>query len=116
MYVSTKGPGIKTTILALYIFAVYVLTVTTMKNRPDMVEAPRHSSKSSSASDDILETVQRSLCRNALIVHPTNVILAILGNGITETRAQAVQIVREARERRQSGAVRQVRASHEDST
>ena len=42
VYMSTKRPGIKTTILALYILAVYVLTVITMKNRPDMVEAQRH--------------------------------------------------------------------------
>ena len=119
VYMSTRRPDIKMTTLALYIVAVYVPTVINIKYRPDMIEAPRHlfeelERQRRHLDGRNLETVQRSLCGNALMAHPENVVLAMLGDDSTEIRTRAVQIVRDARERRQPGAVRQFRVSHAD--
>ena len=94
---------------------MYLPTVLAIKHKPDVVEAPRHlfdelqRQRQHMSGPDLL-TVQNSLCRNALMAHPENVALSMLGDERREVRARAVQMVREARARRQSGGpVRQFR-------
>ncbi|KAF0294694.1 hypothetical protein FJT64_007668 [Amphibalanus amphitrite] len=102
------------TTLALYIVAVYLPTVLAIKHKPDLVEAPRHlfdqlQRQRQHMGGPDLQTVQGSLCGNALMAHPENVVLGMLGDERRDVRARAVQMVREARARRQPGPVRQFR-------
>ena len=67
------------TTFALYIVAVYVPTVIAIKHMPYLVEAPRHlfnelrRQRQHMIGPD-LQTVQKSLCGNALMAHPENVV------------------------------------------
>ena len=106
-----QSPSRELTTLALYIVAVYVPTVMAIKFRPDLVEAPRHlfdelqrQHRHMSGTD--LVTVRQRLCGNALMAHPENVAMAMLGDERPEVRARAVQMVREARGRRRPEPVR----------
>ena len=105
VYMAQQSPSRELTTLALYIVAVYVPTVMAIKFRPDLVEAPRHlfdelqrQHRHMSGTD--LGTVRQRLCGNALMAHPENVAMAMLGDERPEVRARAVQMVREARGRR----------------
>ena len=114
VYISQPSPSDELVTLALYIVAVYVPTVMSIRHRPDLVEAPRHlfdelQRQRRHLSGASLDTVQRSLARNAMMAHPENVVLSMLGDDRHEVRSQAVELIKEARGRRHPGQVRQFR-------
>ena len=109
---SQTSPSDALVTLAVYIVTVYVPTVMEIRHRSDKVVAPRHlfdelQRQRRHLSGASLSTVQRSLARIAMMAHPENVVLAMLGDDQREVRSEAVQLIQEARGRRQLGQVRQ---------
>ena len=114
VYMSQTHPSGELVALAVYITAVYVPTVMAIRYRPDLVEAPRHlfdelQRQRRHLSGANLATVQESVARNAMMAHPENVVLAMLGDERRAVRADAVKLTQQARRRRRPGQVRQFR-------
>ena len=54
------------------------------------------------------------MARNAMMVHPENIVLAMLGDDEAEVRSRAVRLIQEARGRRQTGEVRRLKCAEID--
>ena len=107
--------------LALYVVVVYVPIILAIRHRPDLVEAPRHlfgelGRQQRHLSGTSLQTVRKSVARNAMMVHPENIVLAMLGDDEAEVRSRAVRLIQEARGRRQTGEVRRLKYPEIDVT
>ena len=111
VYMAQQSPSAELKTLALYVVGVYLPTVLAIRHRPDLVDAPRHlyqqleRQRRHMTGDDLVE-VQKRLCGNAMMAHPEAIVLGMLGDDRREVRARAVQIVSEARQRRQPGLIR----------
>ena len=82
-----------------------------IRHRWDLVEAPGHvfnelQLQRRYMSGTLGEVVQRSLCRNAMMAHPGIIVLGMLGDERRHIRAEVVELILDARRRRQSGPVR----------
>ena len=55
---------------------------------------------------EALAIVEDSLRQNAMMAHPESILLGMLSDERREVRERAVQLIREARERRTVGPVR----------
>ena len=82
-YVSQSSPCDKLVSLELYVLAVYVPTILAIRCRSDLVKAPRHlfgelERQRRHLSGARLEAVWKSVARNVMMLHPENIVLAML--------------------------------------
>ena len=70
---------------------------------PDVVHAPVHicetlRRQNAHLHGELLEVVLKSMRRNSFMVHGENVLLAMLGDGSADVRAEGVTIIRQLRQ------------------
>lgn len=108
-YMSVPSPPAPLVTLVTYVICVYVPCVVNIRCHSDMVDAPRHLAEQTrrqqqylSGSD--LKVAQDSVGRNSFMAHPENLLLAMLGDQDQTTRAEAVSLIKQMRQRRSQPA------------
>ena len=118
-YMSVRHPSESLSTLARYIVCVYVPTVISVKSEWDVVCAPKHLAEeirrqqeclSGEELEAELNAVQESMQRNAYMAHPENIVLAMLGDTDKTIRAEAINLITEARQHSHPSAIRRFQA------